>query len=130
MIKELYEKNEKVENENIKLQKQVEHLVRENRSLAGELGLKKGYIETLQLESCAAIEDEKGKMRVLMGNNEVSLKDYFEDKVASKDRDIEHLQTLLTNKEQDIRDLIIKYNGLEKRLEAMLASQDKLRELD
>lgn len=35
MIKELYEKNEKVENENIKLQKQVEHLVRENRSLAG-----------------------------------------------------------------------------------------------
>lgn len=82
------------------------------------------------MESCAAIEDEKGKMRVLMGNNEVSLKDYFEDKVASKDRDIEHLQTLLTNKEQDIRDLIIKYNGLEKRLEAMLASQDKLRELD
>lgn len=74
LIKELYDKNEKIENENIKLQKQVEHLVRENRSLAGELGLKKGYIETLQLESCAAIEDEKSKLRIMMGNNEVSMK--------------------------------------------------------
>lgn len=54
-IKDLLQKNEKIENENIKLQKQVEHLARENRSLAQELGLKKGYIETLQLQSCAAI---------------------------------------------------------------------------
>ena len=43
-LKRLYDTNEKVENENIKLQKQVEHLVRENRSLAQDLGLKKGYI--------------------------------------------------------------------------------------
>ena len=49
LVRELYDKNEKVENENIKLQKQVEHLVRENRAIAGELGLKKGHIETLQL---------------------------------------------------------------------------------
>lgn len=97
-MKELYDKNEKVENENIKLQKQVEHLARENRALAGELGLKKGYIETLQLESCAAIEDEKSKMRIMMGNNEVSMKEYFEDKLASRERDIEHLQTVLAGK--------------------------------
>lgn len=56
-IKQLFDKNQKIENENIKLQKQVEHLARDNRALAQELGLKKGYIETLQLESCAAIED-------------------------------------------------------------------------
>lgn len=112
------------------MQKQVEHLVRENRALAGELGLKKGYIETLQLESCAAIEDEKSKMRIMMGNNEVSMKEYFEDKVASREKDIAHLQTVLAGKEQDIRDLIVKYNGLEKRLEALLSSQEKLRDLE
>jgi hypothetical protein len=30
---------------------------------------------------------------------------------------------VLAGKEQDIRDLIVKYNGLEKRLETLLASQ-------
>lgn len=35
LLKELYDKNEKVETENIKLQKQVEHLARENRAMAG-----------------------------------------------------------------------------------------------
>lgn len=59
-------------------------MVRENRTLAGELGLKNGHIETLQLESCAAIEDEKGKMRVMMGNNEMAMKEYFEEKLASR----------------------------------------------
>lgn len=119
-----------MENENIRLQKQVEHLVRENRAIAGELGLKKGHVETLQLESCAAIEDEKGKMRLMMGNSEMSLKEYFEDKLASREKDVDHLQAVLAGKEQDIRDLIVKYNGLEKRLEALLASQEKLRDLE
>jgi hypothetical protein len=31
----------------------------------------------MQLESCAAIEDEKSKIKVLMGKNEVSMKEYF-----------------------------------------------------
>jgi len=31
--------------------------------------MKNGYIETLHLESCAAIEDEKGKLRTMMGNS-------------------------------------------------------------
>lgn len=130
ILKELYDKNERIETENIKLQKQVEHLVRENRTMAGELGLKNGHIETLQLESCAAIEDEKSKMRLVMGNNEMAMKEYFEDKLASREKDIDHLRTVLAGKEQDIRDLIVKYNGLEKRLEALLASQEKLRDLD
>ncbi len=126
----MYDKNEKIENENIKLQKQVEHLVRENRSIAGELGLKKGFIETLQLESCAAIEDERTKIKTLMGNNEVGLKEYFEEKLMSREKDVAHLQSVLAGKEQDIRDLIVKYNGLEKRMEALLASQEKLRDLE
>ena len=97
-LKELYEKNEKIENENIKLQKQVEHLVRENRSIAQDLGLKKGYIETLQLESCAAIEDEKSKLKLMMGNSEVSLKEYYEEKIRSREKDVSHLQTVLNGK--------------------------------
>jgi hypothetical protein len=34
-----------------------------------------------------------------MGNSELSLKEYFEDKLASKDKDIQHLQHVLTGKE-------------------------------
>lgn len=63
-----------------------------------------------------------------MGATEVSLKEYYEDKLKSRDRDVEHLQTVLSHKEQDIRDLIVKYNGLEKRLEMLLESQEKLRD--
>jgi hypothetical protein len=63
-----------LEKDNFKKQKDIEFLVRENRSLSGELGLKAGFIESMQLESCAAIEDEKSKIKVLMGKNEVSMK--------------------------------------------------------
>lgn len=66
----------------------------------------------------------------MMGNNEVSMKEYFEEKIASREKDIEHLQTVLAGKEQDIRDLIVRYNGLEKRMETLLASQEKLRDLE
>lgn len=76
----------------------MEHLVRENRSIAQDLGLKKGYIETLQLESCAAIEDEKSKLKLMMGNSEVSLKEYYEEKIRSREKDVSHLQTVLNGK--------------------------------
>ena len=44
-----------LEKDNFKKQKDIEFLSRENRSLSGELGLKAGFIESMQLESCAAI---------------------------------------------------------------------------
>ena len=47
-----------------------------------------------------------------MGASEVSLKQYYEDKVRSKDKDIKSLQALLAEKEFDVRDLIVKYNAL------------------
>lgn len=37
---------------------------------------------------------------------------------------------MLAGKEQDIRDLIVKYNGLEKRLEMLLESQEKVRDFE
>ena len=129
-IKELYQKNQTICNENIKMQKQVEHLVRENRKLSEELGLHKGHIQTLQLESCAAIEDEKSKLKILMGNNEISMRDYYEDKIKSREKDITHLQKVISQKEDDIRELIVKYNGLEKRLEMLLEQQEKASNLE
>ena len=39
----------------VKLRRSIDHLNLLNQSLAQELGLKKGFIETLQLESNAAI---------------------------------------------------------------------------
>jgi hypothetical protein len=37
--------------------------------LQAELGLRAGFIETLQLESSAAIEDEKSKIKILMNQS-------------------------------------------------------------
>ena len=93
--KELHDIRGKVvelEKDNFKKQKDIEFLARENKSLAGELGLKAGFIESMQLESCAAIEDEKSKIKVLMGKNEVSMKEYYESKIVSRDQDNEKLK--------------------------------------
>ncbi len=82
------------------------------------------------MESSAAIEEEKGKVRVLMGTHEVTLRDYFEEKLNSKEQDIESLQMRLIEKEEDIRELIIKYNALEKRFDMAMDAQDKIREFE
>ncbi len=47
-----------------------------------------------------------------MGNSEVTMKEYFEEKILSREKDITHLQKVLSQKEDDIRWLIVKYNGL------------------
>ena len=46
-----------VEKDSFSKDKEIDHLRREVKSLQQELGLKAGFIETMQLESCAAIED-------------------------------------------------------------------------
>lgn len=58
-----------LEKEHFKQKKDMEFLARENGSLRQELGLRAGFIETMQLESSAAIEDEKSKVKILMGKN-------------------------------------------------------------
>lgn len=52
-----------------------------------------------------------------MGSHEVTLKEYFEEKLKSKNLDIESLERKVSEKEEDIRDLIVKYNALEKRFD-------------
>ena len=73
-IKELEDKIEVLEKNQIKIKKQYEHLQLVNASLAQELGLSKGFIESLQLESNAAIEDERAKMKAFVGTHEVSIR--------------------------------------------------------
>lgn len=48
-IKELEGRLSECEKENVKFKKTIDHLNLVNQSLAQELGLKKGFIETLQL---------------------------------------------------------------------------------
>lgn len=74
----------------------MEHAQLINASLAQQLGLSKGFIESLQLESNAAIEDEKTKLKAFLGTHEIGLKQYFDDKIKSKDKDIDSLQKLLS----------------------------------
>jgi hypothetical protein len=101
-----------------------------NASLAQELGLSKGFIESLQLESNAAIEDERSKLKAFLGTHEIGIREYFEDKIKSKEKDVDALRRLLSEKEECIRELIVKYNGLEKRLELMMETQSKLRDFE
>ena len=51
-----------------------------------------------------------------MGENEVAMKDYYETKLRSKEKDIETLKKILEEKETDVRGLIEKYKQLEKKL--------------
>lgn len=90
------------------------------------MGLKAGFIESMQLESCAAIEDEKSKIKVLMGKNEVSMKEYYEAKIVSRDQDNENLRKQLKEKDKDLRSVVDKYNQVERRLKELLSAQDKL----
>jgi hypothetical protein len=53
----------------MKIKKQYEHLQLVNASIAQELGLSKGFIESLQLESNAAIEDERAKFKAFIGSH-------------------------------------------------------------
>lgn len=53
----LRDQNHQLEEKCFKQLKDIEFLNKEKQALEKELGLKAGFIETMQLESCAAIED-------------------------------------------------------------------------
>lgn len=66
-------------------------------------------------------------MKAFLGTHEIGIREYYEDKIKSKERDISSLQKIVSEKEDDIRDLIVKYNALEKRLDIMMETNSKLR---
>ncbi len=52
----------------------------------------------------------------MMGKNEVSMKDYYESKIASRDQDNDTLKKQLKEKDTDLRSVVDKYHHLEKRM--------------
>lgn len=77
---------DKLQKENIKLQKDLQNAERDHKNVMVELGIRNGFVETMQLESCAAIEQERTKVKVLMNKNEMSMKNYYEDKIANREK--------------------------------------------
>jgi hypothetical protein len=84
----------------------------------------------MQLESSAAIEDEKSKVKIMLGKNEVALKDYYENKLASREHDNANLKKLLTEKESDLRGIVTKYSHLERKLRELMEAQSKLTDFE
>jgi hypothetical protein len=94
------------------------------------VNVRAGIIEQNMLESQAAIEDEKSKVKMIMNQSEVSMKDYYENKLHSKERDIDGLKKQMSEKDYDLRAIIGKYNTLEKKMKQLLEAQDKLSEFE
>jgi predicted nucleotidyltransferase len=65
-----------------------------------------------------------------MGKNEVALKDYFENKLASREQDNGSLRKQLAEKESDLKHVIVKYNHLERKLKELLEAQNKLSDFE
>jgi hypothetical protein len=75
-----------------------------------------GFMESMQIENNAAVEEEKSKLQVIMSKNEVNLKVYYEEKVVKLEKDLEELKLLLAARmEENLR--------LQKRLRS---TEDKL----
>lgn len=58
------------------------------------------------------------------------MKDYYENKLNSKERDIENLKKQMAEKDYDLRAVIGKYNAVEKKLKQLLEAQSKLTEFE
>ncbi len=65
-----------------------------------------------------------------MNQSEVAMKDYYENKLNSKERDIENLKKQMAEKDYDLRAVIGKYNAVEKKLKQLLEAQSKLTEFE
>jgi hypothetical protein len=65
-----------------------------------------------------------------MNQSEVAMKDYYENKLNSKERDIENLRKQMAEKDYDLRAVIGKYNAVEKKLKQLLEAQSKLTEFE
>lgn len=69
-------------------------------------------------------------MKAFIGTHEVSLREYFEDKMRNKEKDVQSLRKQLAEKEESIRDVVTQYAALERRFEMMMETNTKLREFE
>ena len=58
------------------------------------------------------------------------MKDYYEQKLVSREHDLEAVKKQLGEKECDLRDVINKYHHIEKKLKQLLEAQEKLSEFE
>ena len=65
-----------------------------------------------------------------MNKNEMGMRIYYEEKLGHKEKELVALREQLLEKESDIRDLIKRYNELERKLATLLDSQEKLRDFE
>ena len=65
-----------------------------------------------------------------MGKNEVSMKEYYESKLTSRDQDNQNLKKQLNQKETDLRNIIYKYNQVKRKLTEMMEAHDKLTDFE
>jgi len=65
-----------------------------------------------------------------MGKNEVSMKEYYEAKIKSREQDNQSLKKQLSEKETDLRNIVNKYSQLERKLREVLEAQDKLSDFE
>ncbi len=65
-----------------------------------------------------------------MGKNEVAMKDYYENKLTSREHDNQNLKKQLTEKESDLRNIVTKYNHLQRKLKELLEAQNKLSDFE
>jgi chromosome segregation ATPase len=110
--------------------KEVEGYERQLNSHSKEIALHKDNLEVIRMESSVALEEQKDASSKNKQSQQTSMKSFYEETLNSKNRDIEDLKHKLTEKDSDLRDLIVKYNALEKKLAALLETQEKLRDFE
>lgn len=104
----------------MKLAKEVENYERQLHSHSKEITVHRENMEVIRMESSVALEEQKDSANKNRQMQESSLKTFYEDTIKAKNKDIEDLKHKLNEKETDLRDLIVKYNVLEKKLAALL----------
>lgn len=82
------------------------------------------------MESSVALESQKDATHRNRNEKEHSIKSFYEESLRTKDKDIDDLQKKLLVKEADLKELILKYNALEKKLSALVETQDRLRDFE
>ena len=69
-------------------------------------------------------------MKAFIGTHEVSIRQYFEDKLKSKEKDVDNLRQQLAEKEENVRDLLAQYAALENRFNMLMQTSTKLRDFE
>lgn len=100
------------------------------KKLEHDVALANGHLETFRMESEVNINDEKEKHRSVAKMSEDSLREYFERKIRELEADKAELQRINTTQSEQISELVVRYNELERNLKELLESQKRLTDFE